>query len=143
MLFINFLFNYFGLTSKVEGIGKREIAVLALGMVEDFAELAVGHGLYRGLCTTLGERQRDEGGKVEILVSVGQFHGVVDGNFSNGHRGEVERLMAETDGGLDGKLAPVVGSIEVSRQTIGVDTLAGIEPRVGITDVAADAGPLR
>ena len=75
-------------------------------------------------------------------MSVGQFHGVVDGNFGNGHRGEVERFLAETDGGLDGELAPVVGGIEVPRQTIGVNALAGIEPRVGIADVAANAGPL-
>ena len=116
---------------------------MALSSVEEFAELAVGHGLHRGLSATLGEGRRDEGGNVEVFVSVRKFHRVVDGYLGNGHRCKVERLLTETDGRLDGKLAPVIGGIEVSRQAISVDALAGIEPRVGIADVAADAGPLR
>lgn len=143
MLSINFFFNYFGLVPEIEGVGERKIAVLALGAVEDFAELAIGHGLHCGLGTTLGEGRRDKGGNVEVLVGVRQFHRVVNGNLGNGHRGEVERLLTEADCGLDGELAPIVGSIEVSRQTIGVDALSRIKPRVGITDVATDAGPLR
>ena len=143
MLFINFFFDYFCLASEIKGVGEREITVLALAAVEDFAELAVGHGLHRGLGATLGEGRRDEGGNVEVLVGVRQFHRVVDGYFCNGHRSEVERLLTEADGGLDGEIVPIVGCIEVSRQVVGVDALAGIEPRVGITDVTADAGPLR
>ena len=115
---------------------------MALSAVEDFAELAVGHGLHRGFGATLGEGRRDEGRQIEVLVGVRQFHRVVDGNLGNSHSGKVERFLAETDGGLDGELAPVVGGIDVPRQTIGVNALAGIEPRVGIADVAANAGPL-